>query len=115
MCAIAGILDLKWDDKLLENMKASMHRRGPDASGCYFEQSCALLHSRLTIIDPDGGAQPMTLAWGNETFTIVYNGELYNTGELRRELEQLGHHNKSFLICLQDQQCCPACFFPALL
>ena len=68
-----------------------MAPRGPDGRGTYRVEDCTLLHTRLAIIDPEGGKQPMDLTWGQERYTITYNGELYNTGELRRELEGLGH------------------------
>lgn len=68
-----------------------MHRRGPDENGIYENEIAALLHSRLTIIDPDGGKQPMYLSWAGEAYTLIYNGELYNTREIREELESLGH------------------------
>lgn len=50
-----------------------------------------MLHSRLAIIDPQGGRQPMTLEYGQEEYTLVYNGELYNTKEIRSALECMGH------------------------
>ena len=49
------------------------------------------MHSRLAIIDPAGGQQPMEIAWHGESYVLVYNGELYNTEDLRRELTGLGH------------------------
>ena len=64
---------------------------GPDDRGVYREKGCTLLHGRLAIIDPEGGRQPMTLAWAGEEYTLVYNGELYNTEQLRGELSVLGH------------------------
>ena len=91
MCAIAGILGLKVPEGVPEKMKQTMLRRGPDGSGVYQEPGCALIHTRLAIIDPEGGAQPMALEWGGERLVLVYNGELYNTEELRRELLKLGH------------------------
>ena len=91
MCAIAGILNLSYDRETLEKMLASMARRGPDGRGIHEQRDVALLHSRLAIVDPKGGAQPMGLTWNGETYTIVYNGELYNTEELRRELIVSGH------------------------
>lgn len=91
MCAIAGILNLQSSDKIVEAMLSTMRRRGPDENGTFFSDGCSLLHSRLTIIDPEGGKQPMTLSFGNEKFTIVYNGELYNTDEVRKDLIKLGH------------------------
>lgn len=91
MCAIAGVVGLDVNQNIIENMEATMKRRGPDQRGVFSKCDCTLLHSRLTIIDPDGGTQPMHVAWGNEIFTIVYNGELYNTEELREVLENSGH------------------------
>ncbi len=91
MCAIAGLLDLTANDIILNNMLRTMQNRGPDENGIYISNSCTLLHSRLTIIDPVGGKQPMHLNYAGKKYTIVYNGELYNTEELRRELQGLGH------------------------
>ncbi len=91
MCAIAGVIGLPACPETLEEMLRTMARRGPDGDGLYQQEDCALLHSRLAIIDPAGGAQPMSLTWRGERYTLVYNGELYNTSEIRRELEQWGH------------------------
>lgn len=91
MCAISGIIGLEAEEKTLRAMLDSMYRRGPDGEGVFQEPGIALLHKRLAIIDPAGGAQPMSLCWGGEDYTLVYNGELYNTQELRRELMQAGH------------------------
>lgn len=91
MCAIAGIIGLPADEKTLGAMLQSMHRRGPDAEGIYETAEAIVLHSRLIIRDPEGGKQPMHLAWAGEKYTIVYNGELYNTEEIRKELEEAGH------------------------
>lgn len=91
MCAIAGMVGLRVEDTIMEKMLSTMLRRGPDDTGKYISGNCALLHSRLSIIDPDGGHQPMVLDWAGERYTIVYNGELYNTEEIRRELAILGH------------------------
>ncbi len=92
MCAIAGMVGKNVEGSVAEKLLATMSRRGPDEKGAFFTKKCCLLHSRLTIIDPDGGKQPMQLQFGGEKYTLVYNGELYNTQELRRELESLGHH-----------------------
>ena len=91
MCAIAGILDLAAAPETLDKMLKTMERRGPDGKGVSQKPGCTLLHTRLAIIDPEGGRQPMELEWAGETYTLVYNGELYNTEELRRELVSLGH------------------------
>ena len=68
-----------------------MHRRGPDDHGVFSDGTVTLLHSRLSVIDPAGGRQPMTCVFGKEEYTIVYNGELYNACELRSSLQKLGH------------------------
>ena len=87
MCGIAGIIGLTAGADIQKKILATMARRGPDGNGVFQDETCTLLHSRLAIIDPAGGSQPMTAAG----HTIIYNGELYNTGELRLELEKLGH------------------------
>lgn len=91
MCAIAGVLDLTVIPDIVRKMLSTMARRGPDANGVYQQENCTLLHSRLAVIDPEGGQQPMTLAWGGEEYVLVYNGELYNTAEIRQELLAQGH------------------------
>ena len=92
LCGIAGSVGIRIDEDTREKMLATMSRRGPDGSGCYREGACCLLHRRLAVIDPEGGAQPMGLLLGGEAYWIVYNGELYNTGEIRQSLLRLGHH-----------------------
>ena len=92
MCGIAGFVGLPYDEAIAQKMLATMRRRGPDATGIWQDEMCCLLHSRLAIIDLAGGAQPMSLRWGAETYTITYNGELYNTEEIRAVLLKLGHH-----------------------
>ena len=87
MCGIAGMIGLTAGPEIQKKILATMVRRGPDGNGVFQEGLCTLLHSRLAIIDPLGGAQPMTAAG----HTIVYNGELYNTSEIRSELEKMGH------------------------
>lgn len=94
MCAIAGVIDFQMkglDPGAMERMLSTMARRGPDQSGAMLDGPAALLHRRLTVVDPAGGKQPMTVRRGNAAWTLVYNGELYNTEELRQELKCLGH------------------------
>ena len=91
MCAISGIVGLPSDETLLGHMLDTMRRRGPDAQGTYVHGDTALLHTRLAIIDPEGGKQPMSLDWAGERYTLVYNGELYNTEALRSVLTDCGH------------------------
>ena len=91
MCAIAGIVGLSYDDEIIGNMLLTMKHRGPDEKGYYFNKDVCLLHTRLSVIDPEGGKQPMHIHWGGHHYSIVYNGELYNTDEIRTELLKLGH------------------------
>ncbi|MFZ5769756.1 MAG: asparagine synthase (glutamine-hydrolyzing) [Bacillota bacterium] len=94
MCGIAGWVD--WDQDLtrhrdiVERMGATLACRGPDDSGVWLSVHVGLAHRRLAVVDPAGGAQPMVRHRGTRTAVIVYNGEIYNTPELRRELEAMG-------------------------
>lgn len=94
MCGIAGEINLR--ESLTENaeiyeaMMDSLARRGPDDSGIYMTTNCALCHRRLAVIDIENGRQPMTVKTESGEFTIVYNGELYNTDEIRKELISVG-------------------------
>lgn len=91
MCGIAGMIGLSCDSMVKHKMLETMRRRGPDAVGVACMGTCTLLHSRLAIIDLECGDQPMHLRRNGEDYTIAYNGELYNTEELRTLLLQLGH------------------------
>ena len=91
MCAIAGLIGLPATDEVIQKLLSTMQRRGPDARGTYVSGDVTLLHARLAVIDPQGGAQPMRLSHCGEDYGIVYNGELYNTDEIRTELLKLGH------------------------
>ena len=91
MCGIAGFVNLPDVQGAKEKMLGTLIRRGPDGEGEFACPDCTLLHRRLAVIDLEGGSQPMTLSWGGSTYTIVYNGELYNTEEIRGELVKLGH------------------------
>ena len=94
MCGIAGWLDQAGDMnermKELDAMSECLRHRGPDEHGEYIRRHAALLHRRLSVIDPQNGQQPMSTLFNGEKYTIVYNGELYNTDELREELRQAG-------------------------
>lgn len=92
MCAISGMIGLTADDATIEKMQKTMHRRGPDQQGIYQDEAAVLLHARLAIIDLNGGRQPMELTWAGEDYVLIYNGELYNTEELRSSLSDAGHH-----------------------
>lgn len=91
MCGIAGVVGAYASAETIGRMLVTMKRRGPDASGIYQNRDCCLLHCRLTVIDPVGGRQPMILDWKGNQYVIVYNGELYNTEEIRKELLHCGH------------------------
>ena len=91
MCGIAGILseniDLRNEKECIFNISRSLKMRGPDSKGELVKRDVALIHRRLAVVDIENGAQPMSFG----KYTIVYNGELYNTEEVRRELEAHGY------------------------
>ncbi|RAP77832.1 asparagine synthase (glutamine-hydrolyzing) [Paenibacillus montanisoli] len=94
MCGFTGWID--WTDDLtkqsniLEKMTGTLANRGPDASGTWISPHCALGHRRLSVIDPANGAQPMIRTSDDDMYVLVYNGELYNALELKKELEGRG-------------------------
>ena len=108
MCGIAGQICREGEQaeellRVYKNMQAEMLRRGPDQSGMYFDGEAALIHSRLCVVDPENGLQPMTLKRGGETYTVVYNGELYNTDELRDDMNfQLAPIPRSFFALMRN-------------
>lgn len=96
MCGICGIFNRSGnqiDRGLLDKMTTIIRHRGPDGEGRFVDGEVGLGHRRLSIIDVEGGAQPI----GNEDgcLQIVFNGEIYNFIELRRELEAAGHRFKT--------------------
>lgn len=95
MCGIAGWFDsnrnLNDERKTVNAMSESLSRRGPDDSGIFLKRSLCLMHRRLAVIDVENGRQPMVKNHNNRTCIIVYNGELYNTYELRAELKAQGY------------------------
>lgn len=91
MCGIAGLIRLKHDHGTIMRMLESMKHRGPDERGIFIDGDVCLLHQRLTIIDPEKGKQPINLAWNHEQYTMIYNGELYNTEDIRKDLLRLDH------------------------
>ena len=98
MCGIGGFCDWSRDnrtwqwEKTGERMCRSLERRGPDDGGLWLGQDCVLAHRRLAVIDPENGHQPMVRRDGDgQDIVLVYNGELYNTDDLRQELTQRGH------------------------
>ena len=94
MCGIAGIVNYKEDISndyyIIKNMTKTLTKRGPDEDGLYFSKHANLGHRRLSIIDIENGKQPMSFRVDEVTYTIVYNGQLYNTKELREVLKSNG-------------------------
>ena len=92
MCGIAGFTTLRHQpnspEKALAAMTCALTHRGPDAEGAYGDAAVRLGHRRLSILDLAGGAQPMSSADGR--WHVVFNGEVYNYVELRRDLETRG-------------------------
>lgn len=88
MCGISGFAGLGLDREALEAMNRTLAHRGPDGRGIHLDDSVGLAHTRLAIIDPAGGAQPMATPDGRHI--LCFNGEIYNFRELRRELEADG-------------------------
>lgn len=92
MCAIAGILGRTAEDRsILEKMQSTMVRRGPDQAGILQRPGMAFVHARLAVVDLQGGRQPMELCHNGIHYDLVYNGELYNTEDIRRLLVMEGH------------------------
>ena len=93
MCGITGFVSAKHDleeaKKTLKAMADLIAHRGPDGEGFYVDERAALGHRRLSIIDLEGGSQPMFNE--DKTLVTVFNGEIYNFMELRGQLEAAGH------------------------
>lgn len=100
MCGIAGMIDWKGINEgqkpIFLGMQQKLHRRGPDQNGLYMADTAALIHARLAVVDIENGIQPMSLALGDEEYILVYNGELYNTEDLRKTLHDAGHTFKGY-------------------
>lgn len=99
MCGVSGWIDWETDlrtrERTVRAMAETLACRGPDAGGVWLSRHAALGHRRLSVIDLEGGGQPLP---DQVTDTALsYNGELYNYRELRRELQALGHtfHTRS--------------------
>ncbi len=100
MCGIAGWINTKTDlsgkKDIIEDMTYTLRFRGPDASAVHVSKNALLGHRRLIVVDPEGGAQPMPKTIGDRTYTIVYNGELYNTEDIRKVLKGKGYRFNSY-------------------
>ena len=105
MCAIAGEVRPRGGvncDRAHE-IQSVLRRRGPDQNGIYMSDSAALIHTRLCVVDIENGRQPMSCLYEGSRYVIVYNGELYNTSELRDELtargcEFIGHSDTEVVL-----------------
>ncbi|TFJ94625.1 asparagine synthase (glutamine-hydrolyzing) [Lentibacillus salicampi] len=95
MCGITGMINWKHNVRAekatLRKMADTLTPRGPDDSQVWLSEHAGFGHKRLAVVDPDGGKQPMSKNHANVTYTLVYNGELYNTQELRQELKSKGY------------------------
>ncbi|WP_366922659.1 asparagine synthase (glutamine-hydrolyzing) [Metallumcola ferriviriculae] len=117
MCGIAGWVDwqknLLREKNVLQKMGDTLNLRGPDDAGVWLSLHCGLVHRRLVVIDPEGGKQPMTRYLGPRAYTLVYNGELYNTEDLRRQLLQRGYrfsgHSDTEVLLLSFLEWGPEC------
>ncbi|RCX19821.1 asparagine synthase (glutamine-hydrolysing) [Fontibacillus phaseoli] len=99
MCGITGFIewsrDLTTELDLVLSMTSCLEKRGPDAQGTWISGPCAFGHRRLSVMDPENGAQPMVIQEEEVTYTIVYNGEIYNAPELKDELRRRGRAFKT--------------------
>ena len=100
MCGIVGWINhketLREYGHIVERMRDTLQFRGPDSLGIEIYDNAILGHRRLAIVDPTGGLQPMTKTIGGRRFTIVYNGELYNTEDIRKDLIYKGYKFNSY-------------------
>ncbi len=94
MCGIAGWFSenerIDSNISTFSKMSETLARRGPDEHGMFLDHNVCLIHRRLTVIDPETGKQPMSEINDDRTVTLVYNGELYNTEDLREKLLKHG-------------------------
>lgn len=91
MCGFVGFVnktkqDIHLDTNTLKEMNSSLSKRGPDEDGYYQKDTVFLAHKRLIVIDPEGGKQPMVITHQDREYAIVYNGQIYNTEELKNTL-----------------------------
>lgn len=91
MCSILGLINFKdstldISQGLLKEMSKTMTHRGPDQNGFFRNDYVCFSHNRLAVIDVENGLQPMSVLFEGRSYTIVYNGEIYNADELRKEL-----------------------------
>lgn len=94
MCGFVGYLNLKrkiqYDKNIIEKMNNTLALRGPDEKGLYIKNNIALGHRRLIVIDPENGKQPFIEHYADGDYVICYNGQIYNTKELKNTLIENG-------------------------
>src|SRR5262245_43219945 len=94
MCGITGWIsydrDLRREQEIVDAMTETMACRGPDARGTWVRGPAALGHRRLSVIDLEGGRQPMSVHTPQGDVAMVYSGEAYNYRELREALRSAG-------------------------
>lgn len=100
MCGITGFSNFKKNienefDNIIE-MNNSISHRGPDSYGYYKNKHVVFGHRRLAIVDPLGGKQPMVKKINGFNYTIVYNGEIYNTHVLKKDLLNKGYEVNTY-------------------
>ncbi|RSL32017.1 asparagine synthase (glutamine-hydrolyzing) [Salibacterium salarium] len=99
MCGITGWLHFDRngdkDKNQIKKMMDTLQYRGPDEKNVYTDKHISFGHTRLIVIDPTGGQQPMQKEYDGNRYVLVYNGELYNTNALRLQLKKRGHTFKS--------------------
>ncbi len=100
MCGIVGWTDfsrnLTGETHIVEEMTNKLIPRGPDEAGFWFSEHTVFGHRRLAVVDLQGGQQPMIHQTEDNTYVLIYNGELYNTDDIRQELISLGYTFKGW-------------------
>lgn len=96
MCGFVGFTNLfkdfsTEDNIAIKEMTKSLAHRGPDEENFFTSTHTNLGHRRLIILDAKNGKQPMSCTYNNTTYTIVYNGQLYNANDIRKDLIDLGY------------------------
>ncbi|MEW9051386.1 MAG: asparagine synthase (glutamine-hydrolyzing) [Neobacillus sp.] len=98
MCGVSGWVDfsknIRNESMTLEIMANTLAKRGPDETNLWLDTHVGLGHKRLIVVDPEGGKQPMTKQKDGNDYTICYNGELYNTEDIRKVLLTKGYSFK---------------------
>ena len=94
MCSICGEINFSTPCEnrveTIKKMNNVQKHRGPDDSDIFCDKNACLGHNRLSVMDPENGHQPVSVVYGNKKYTIVYNGEIYNCNELRKEIKKRG-------------------------